>query len=454
MDFLTQIVKSINGYMWDYLLIFLLCGTGIYYTFKLKFVQITKLGQSFKQTFGGLFSKKEVEESNGMTSFQALTTAISAQVGTGCLAGVATAIVSGGPGAVFWMWVSGFFGMGTIFAEATLAQEYRTEVDGELTGGPAYYIRKGLNNKFLAGLFAISMIASSALTGNIVQSNSISSAFKKAFNINPAIIGVILAVMALMIFLGGMARIAAFAEKVVPVMAAFFILGSVYILVINYANIGPAFKAIFQGAFTPGAVAGGVLGLTVKNALRYGISRGLFSNEAGMGSTPHAHAVAEVKHPCNQGLVAMMGVFIDNFIILTLTSMVILTTVELPQLNGQLQGIALTQQAFTNGMGGFGEKFIAVSLFFFSFSTIIGWYFFGVTNVKYLFGKKGIKIYQAIFLVCIVIGCVLKVDLVWELADLFNGIMIFPNLIALIALSKVVKKKLQEFDELNLKIEK
>lgn len=383
-----------------------------------------------------------------MTSFQALATSISAQVGTGNLAGAATAIVSGGPGAIFWMWVSAFFGMATIFAEATLAQVFKTKKDGEVIGGPAYYISKGLNNKFLAGFFSVTIIIALGFVGNLVQANSIGTAFNKAFNIDPYLVGVILAILALMIFVGGMSRIASFAEKVVPIMALFYIIGSLFIVVTNAANILPSFKAIFVGAFKPSAIAGGVIGVTVKNAIRYGVSRGLFSNEAGMGSTPHAHAVADVKHPCDQGLVAIMGVFIDTFIILTLTALVILTT----QANSlvKLTGIELTQRAFTIGMGAFGEKFIAISLFFFAFSTIIGWYFFGATNIKYLFGKKAMPIYQLIVMACIVLGCGLKVDFVWELADMFNGIMVFPNIIAILALSKIVKTKLTEYENLDV----
>ncbi|SHJ82296.1 alanine or glycine:cation symporter, AGCS family [Hathewaya proteolytica DSM 3090] len=446
METLTNLVKNINGYLWDYILVFLLCGTGIYFTFKLKFIQVRKFGESFKKTFGGISFGKKSED--GMTSFQALATAISAQVGTGNLAGAATAIVSGGPGAIFWMWVSAFFGMSTIFAEATLAQVYKTEKDGEPIGGPAYYISKGLNNKFLAGFFSVSIIIALGFVGNLVQANSIGAAFNKAFNVNPYIVGAILAVLALLIFVGGMSRIASFAEKVVPIMALFYIIGSLFILVTNATNILPAFKAIFVGAFKPSAVAGGVIGVTVKNAIRYGVSRGLFSNEAGMGSTPHAHAVADVKHPCDQGLVAIMGVFIDTFIILTLTALVILTTE--PTLTGKMTGIALTQHAFTTGMGAFGEKFIAISLFFFAFSTIIGWYFFGATNIKFLFGKKAMPVYQVLVMICIVIGCGLKVEFVWQLADLFNGIMVFPNLIAILALSKIVKTKLTEYEALDI----
>lgn len=444
MDSLMNVVKTLNQYLWNYVLIFLLCGTGIFFTFKLKFIQVRKFKQAFKNTFGGLsFGKKAGND--GMSSFQALATAISAQVGTGNLAGAATAIAAGGPGAIFWMWVSAFFGMATIFAEATLAQTYKEVKDGEVTGGPAYYIKNGLKSNGLAIFFAVSIIVALGFVGNMVQANSIGDAFNTAFNINPFIVGGILAVLAGFIFIGGISRIASFAEMIVPVMAVFYIVGSLFIIIKNYSSILPAFEMIFVGAFNPKAVAGGVIGVTIKQAVRYGVSRGLFSNEAGMGSTPHAHAVAKVKHPCDQGLVAIVGVFVDTFVILSITALVILTT---GVLDGKTTGIALTQKAFTVGMGSFGEKFIAISLFFFAFSTIIGWYFFGESNVKFLFGKKALNVYRVLVMVFIFLGCGVKVDLVWELADFFNGIMVIPNLIAVIGLSMIVKDKLKDYEEL------
>lgn len=445
MENMLEIVKSINGVLWNYILIFLLCGTGIYFTFKLKFVQVTKFKESFKLTFGKIkFGNKA--GADGMSSFQSLATAIAAQVGTGNLAGAATAIASGGPGAIFWMWLSAFFGMSTIFAEATLAQEFKEEVDGQITGGPAYYISRGLKNKtlgkWLAGFFAITIILALGFIGNMVQSNSIGGAFESAFNINSKIVGIIIAILAGIIFIGGVSRIASFAEKIVPVMALFYIIGSLIIIIMNYANILPAFKMIFVGAFKPSAVMGGVIGATVKEAVRYGVARGLFSNEAGMGSTPHAHAIAKVKHSSEQGLVAMMGVFIDTFVILNLTALVILTT---GALETGTSGIILTQEAFKIGMGNFGVIFVAISLFFFAFSTIIGWYFFGEANVKYLFGKKGITPYRILVIIFIFIGSCVHVDLVWELADTFNGLMVLPNLIALLALSAIVKKSCDDY---------
>lgn len=448
MEMLTKIVEVINKYLWDYILIFLLCGTGIYFTIKFKFVQVRKFGQSFKMTFGGIkFGKKAGKE--GMSSFQALATSIAAQVGTGNLAGAATAIVAGGPGAIFWMWLSAFFGMGTIFAEASLAQKYKETVDGEVTGGPAYYIKNGLGCKWLAVIFSITIILALGFIGNMVQANSIGDAFSTAFNIKPVIVGIVVAILAGVIFIGGVSRIASFTEKIVPIMALFYIIGSVVIIAMNYAEIIPAFKYIFVGAFSSKAVVGGALGVGIKKAMRYGVARGLFSNEAGMGSTPHAHAVAKVNHPAEQGLVAMMGVFIDTFVILTLTALVIITSGALGATDAAgktLTGISLTQKAFEMGMGNFGVTFIAIALLFFAFSTIIGWYFFGEANIKFLFGKKALTPYRVLVMVFIVLGCVAKVDLVWDLADTFNGLMVLPNLVALLALGGVAGKLLVDYE--------
>lgn len=454
---MLEFVKGLNDLMWSFILIFLLCGTGIFFTFSLKFVQIRKFGQSFKRTFGGIFKKGNTDD-GGMTSFQSLATAIAAQVGTGNLAGAATAIASGGPGAIFWMWLSAFFGMSTMFAEATLAQKFKTKVDGQITGGPAYYIEKGLGSKKLACFFSVTIILALGFIGNMVQSNSIGDAFNTAFGINPIIVGVVVAILSAFIFLGGVKRIASFTEKVVPIMALLYILGSLYILGNNLPAVGEAFKMIFVGAFSPQALFGGAMGIGVKESVRYGVARGLFSNEAGMGSTPHAHAVAKVKHPIEQAMVSMVGVFIDTFVILTLTALVIISSGALTYTDGvpSFTGIALTQQAFVNGMGNFGMQFIAIALLFFAFSTIIGWYFFGEINAKYLFGKKGVAVYKIIVLICIVLGSAIKVDLVWELADTFNGFMVFPNLIAVLALAKIVKSTMKEYEngEIDIDLDK
>ncbi|MBW5457924.1 sodium:alanine symporter family protein, partial [Clostridium sporogenes] len=293
MDFLNA-VKGINNVLWNYVLIFLLCGTGVLFTVSLKFVQVSKFKESFKKAFGGMSLKGKKAGKDGMSSFQSLATAVAAQVGTGNLAGAATAIVSGGPGAIFWMWISAFLGMATIFGEAVLAQVFKEKVNDEVTGGPAYYISKGLKSKFLASFFSVSIILALGFIGNMVQANSIGAAFSKISNVPSLVIGIIVAILGLIVFIGGIGRIASVTEKMVPIMALFYIIGSIIILVSNYTNILPALKLIFVSAFNPKAAVGGVAGVTVKQAIRYGVARGLFSNEAGMGSTPHAHAVAKV----------------------------------------------------------------------------------------------------------------------------------------------------------------
>ena len=438
MTIFTAAIEQASDILWNSLLLFLLVGTGVFFTIRLRGVQLRRFGEGFHRVFGNFTLRGKKADDQGMSSFQALATAIAAQVGTGNITGCATALVSGGPGALFWVWVSAFFGMATIYAEAVLAQRYRTTVNGKVTGGPAYYIRaafKGTFGKVLAGVFSVLIILALGFMGNMVQSNSIGDAFHNAFGMSHLAVGIVVAVIAAFIFLGGMQRIAAVTEKIVPIMAAFYIVGCVVILVMNYKTLPNAFTQIFVLAFNPQAMAGGVAGVTVQQAMRFGVARGLFSNEAGMGSTPHAHALAKVNHPREQGAVAILGVFIDTFVVLTLTGLVLITSGLIPE---GLTGTALTQAAFSQAFGGFGPVFIAICMFFFAFSTIIGWYFFGQSNFKALFGEKALPVYSVIVVVFILVGSTLKVDLVWAMADFFNGLMAVPNLLALLALSGVV----------------
>lgn len=441
MKTLNDLVLTIQHYLSDYVLIIALLGGGIWFTFKLGFIQVRGFGEGMRRTFGGLFSKKGNADKDGMSSFQALATAIAAQVGTGNIAGAATALAIGGPGAIFWMWIAAFLGMATIFGEAVLAQKYKqVGSDGEITGGPVYYIRaafKGTFGKVLAGIFAVLIILALGFMGNAVQSNSIAAAFHTAFGVPQAAVGVVVALIALFVFVGGMQRIAKVTETIVPIMAAFYILGALIVIIYNYKNIPYAFQAIVVGAFNPSAVSGGAVGATLKLALTKGVARGLFSNEAGMGSTPHAHAVAKVDHPVEQGFVAMIGVFIDTFIVLNLTAFVIITTKSIP--SGKT-GAELSQYAFSTLYGKGGDIFIAICMFFFAFSTIIGWYFFGQANIKYLFGPKAVKVYSVLVAVCVVLGSLAQVDLVWNMADCFNSMMVIPNFIGLIFLSGTIKK--------------
>lgn len=438
---INDLVLKVNDVLTGSVLIIALVGIGLLFTFKLGFIQIRGFKEGWNRTFGGLFSKKGDAGKDGMSSFQALATAIAAQVGTGNIAGAATAIAVGGPGAIFWMWISAFLGMSTIFAEAVMAQKFKqVSDDGTVTGGPVYYIRgafKGTFGKVLAAIFAVLIIFALGFMGNAVQSNSIAASWNTAFGIPKIAMGIFIAVVSLFVFTGGMKRIAKVTELIVPIMAAFYIVGSLIVIFANVTAIPAAFHDIIVGAFKPAAVAGGAMGATLKLAVQKGVARGLFSNEAGMGSTPHAHAVAKVNHPVEQGFVAMIGVFIDTFVILNLTALVIITTGS--RTTG-FTGAQLSQYAFSTLYGKFGEIFIAICMLFFAFSTIIGWYFFGEANIRYLFGAKAVKIYSIIVCICVALGSLQEVDLVWNMADCFNSMMVIPNAIALVALSGLVKK--------------
>lgn len=452
---LQNIVDTVNTYLSDYILLFLLVGMGLYFTIRTRFVQIRCFGEGFKRVFGGITLKGEKHGKTGMSSFQALATAISAQVGTGNIVGACGAILVGGPGAIFWMWVIAFFGMATIYAEAVLAQKTKTTTeDGEATGGPVYYIReafKGTFGKILAGFFAVAIILALGFMGAMVQSNSIGESFQTAFGIQPWIMGLIVAAIAGLIFIGGIQRIASVSEKIVPVMACLYIIGTLVVIFANVTKIPEAFGLIFKYAFNPTAIVGGGIGFAIKQAITQGAKRGLFSNEAGMGSTPHAHAVAKVEKPHDQGVVAMMGVFIDTFIVLTLTALVVIVTlyteggplsVGLTDVMAPLHGLTKTNLAQTAFASVFGEtignSFVAICLFFFAFSTIVGWYFFGKQNMVYLFGKKSVVPYTVLALVFIVLGTFAGNDLVWALTDMFNQLMVIPNALALIVLGGVV----------------
>ena len=453
-DALFPIVANINVYLSNYILVFLLIGVGLWYSIRTRFVQVRCLGEGMKKVFGTLSLKGDKQE-HGMSSFQALATAIAAQVGTGNIVGSAGAILIGGPGAIFWMWVIAFFGMATIYAEATLAIQTRQKgADGVYHGGPVYYITTAFKNgfgKFLAGFFAVAIILALGFMGCMVQSNSISSTFATAFHIPGWIVGVVLVIVCGFIFLGGVQRLASVTEKLVPIMALIFLLGAVIALIVRIQYIPATFAMIFRYAFQPQAIIGGGFAYALKEAISQGAKRGLFSNEAGMGSTPHAHAQANVTDPHEQGIVAMVGVFIDTFVVLTLNALVIIATLytsDGPLANGYVGDVTavlnktnLAQTAFGTIYGQTaGSMFVAVCLFFFAFSTILGWNLFGKINANYLFGQKGIKVYMVIALVFIFLGTLMSNDLVWELTDMFNNLMVIPNAIALFALTKMVLK--------------
>ena len=448
MDMLLSIVQKINLYLSDYILIILLVGTGLFFTFKTRFVQVRCFGEGMKNVFGGMFSKDKSK--GGISSFQALATAIAAQVGTGNIVGACGAILVGGPGAIFWMWIIAFFGMATIYAEAVLAQETKeVQADGTVVGGPIFYIKKAFPGKFgkaIAIFFSIATFLALGFMGTMVQSNSISSSCNTAFGIPNWVIGLIVAAASALIFLGGVKRIASVTEKLVPIMAILYLIGGVIILAMRAKYLPETFGMIFKYAFRPDALIGGGIGYALKTAISQGVKRGLFSNEAGMGSTPHAHALAEVKKPHDQGVSAMIGVFIDTFVVLTMTGLVVISTLYAG--NGILSaGVApdgvskanMAQLAFSSIMGdGIGNSFVAICLLFFAFSTILSWNYFGHVNFVALFGKKATPIYMIIAIVFVFLGSILSNDLVWELADMFNQLMVIPNVPALIALSGIV----------------
>jgi len=453
---LYKIVCDINTYLSNYILVFLLVAVGLWYSIKTRFVQVRCFGEGMKKVFGNLKLKGGKQDS-GMTSFQALATAIAAQVGTGNIVGASGAILTGGPGAIFWMWIIAFFGMATIYAEATLAIKTRAvDKDGNIKGGPVYYILtafKGGFGKFLAGFFAVAIVLALGFMGCMVQSNSIGSTMQTAFGIPTWIVGIVLVVICGIIFIGGVSRLASVTEKIVPIMATIFLIGGLVILIARIKYVPATFAMIFKYAFKPQAIIGGGFGYAIKTAISQGAKRGLFSNEAGMGSTPHAHALANVKDPHDQGVVAMIGVFIDTFVVLTLNALVIISTLytedgilytgEIPDGIGKAN---LAQTAFGSVLGAnFGAIFVAICLFFFAFSTILSWNLFGKINANYLFGKKNPKlcstIYSIIALVFVFIGTLASNDLVWELTDMFNNLMVIPNAMALFALTSLVVKK-------------
>ena len=453
---LFPIVSKINEYLSNYILVFLLIGVGLWYTIKTRFVQVRCFGEGMRKVFGNLKLKGDKHDS-GMSSFQALATAIAAQVGTGNIVGASGAILTGGPGAIFWMWVIAFFGMATIYAEATLAQKTRiVDPDGTVRGGPVYYITtafKGGFGKFLAGFFAVAIVLALGFMGCMVQSNSIGSTMNTAFSIPTWVSGMILVIICAVIFLGGVQRLASVTEKIVPIMACIFLLGGLAVLVARITYIPATFAMIFKYAFQPQAIIGGGFGYAIKTAISQGAKRGLFSNEAGMGSTPHAHAQANVAHPHDQGVVAMIGVFIDTFVVLTLNALVIISTLytadgPLAECGAAAASTTLTkanlaQTAFGTVFGEkFGAMFVAVCLFFFAFSTVLSWNLFGKINANYLFGKKNPRrctvVYSLTALVFVFIGTLASNDLVWELTDMFNNLMVIPNAIALFALTGMV----------------
>ncbi|MBR0459132.1 MAG: sodium:alanine symporter family protein [Victivallales bacterium] len=490
MDVLLKTVQEINAYLSDYILIILLIGTGLFFTFRTRFVQIRCFGEGMRRMFGN-FSLRGGNQGGGMSSFQALATAVAAQVGTGNIVGASGAILLGGPGAIFWMWIIAFFGMATIYAEAVLAQETRVKTqDGSIHGGPVYYIERAFDGnvsnfgKFLGGCFAFAIILALGFMGCMVQSNSIAETCTNAFGVPGWGVGVVVALFSVVVFLGGVQRLAAVTEKLVPLMAILYLIGGLIVLLLNITAVPEAIGMIFKYAFQPSAIIGGSLGAAIKIAISQGAKRGLFSNEAGMGSTPHAHAMAKVDKPHDQGVVAMVGVFIDTFVVLTMTALVVITmlyakdgeiaktargalaqasvvqqvspadpvaaqsqaldsaeAVKAAIVASGIQKTNMVQKSFAMVFGDkFGNIFVAICLLFFAYSTILSWNMFGKINAVWLFGNRKIVvgIYSVISVGFIFLGSILSNDMVWELTDLFNQLMVLPNVMALLALSGIV----------------
>ncbi len=446
---IEKVNSAVNNFVWGPPVLALLLITGIYITIRTGFFQVRKFPHILSKTILAIFKDKKVTKSSdnkSISQFQALSTALAATVGTGNVVGVATAIVAGGPGAVFWMWISAFFGMMTKFSEIVLGIFFRKkDEEGEWQGGPMMYLQNGLKAKWLAVLFAIFCLAASFGIGNIAQINSISTALNESLNVPTYITGIILALIVAFIVIGGLKRIANVTEKLVPFMAILYIVGAITLIIVNFKSIPDAFVMIFKGAFSLEAVGGGVLGFVMAQAMRYGIARGVFSNEAGLGSAVIVHTTSDVNEPVKQGLWGSFEVFVDTIVICTLTALVVLTS-GVP-IDGSLEGSQITMAAFEQNFGIVGAIFMTVAIFLFAFSTVLGWSFYGEKALEYLAGKKVIIYYKILFVIVTFIGANSSVKLVWDLSDTFNGLMAIPNLIALLLLSPIIIKIVKNYSE-------
>jgi AGCS family alanine or glycine:cation symporter len=442
-ELITNLNSTVNGIVWGPPMLILLVGTGIILTFRLKALQFSNLLYAHKMIF-----KKHEGLEGDISNYQALTTALAATIGTGNIAGVATAIAAGGPGAVFWMWVTGLVGMATKYAEAVLAVKYREkDKRGEMAGGPMYYIEKGLGLKWLAVLFAFFGAIAAFGIGNMVQANSVADAIYTTFGVQHWITGLILVIFTGIVLLGGIKSIGKVTAYIVPIMAVFYILGGSVVIILNAAYVPAAFASIFSDAFTGDAVAGGALGTVI----RYGVARGVFSNEAGLGSAPIAAAAARTDHPVRQALVSMTQTFIDTLVVCSFTALSILSsglvgTIN-PDTGAAYTGAALTTVAFNEAIPGIGGIIVAVGIVFFAYSTILGWSYYGEKCLEYLVGEKGVILYRVIFVSFIMVGALSGLQFIWDLADTMNGLMALPNLIGLLGLSGIVVKETKDYME-------
>jgi len=444
LETLMKINSAVNGIVWGPLIIILIIGTGTYLSVMTKFFSITKLGYVLKNTLLKMFAKDDKGEGE-VTAFQAVATALAATVGTGNIAGVATAIALGGPGAVFWMWLAAIMGMTTKFAEVVLAVNYREKTpDGRYVGGPMYFITNGLgkNWKWLAVLFALFGTFASFGIGCMVQSNSVALSAESTFGVPVMVTGIVLAILTGAVIIGGIKRIGAFTEKLVPFMAAIYIVGGLWLIIANASKLPLAFSLIFTNAFTGTAAVGGFSGTVMMQAIRYGVARGIFSNEAGLGSAPIAHAAATTDHPVRQGMWGVFEVFMDTIVICSITALSIMVTGVWE--SGE-SGAVLSAMAFNTGLPGVGKYIVSVGLILFAYSTILGWEYYGERCLEYLFGTKPIFAYRILWVVMVVVGAIGGLTFMWDLADTLNALMAFPNLVAVLMLSPVVFKLTKEF---------
>ncbi|HFR3983849.1 TPA: alanine/glycine:cation symporter family protein [Streptococcus suis] len=439
---MLELFKAINNLVWGPPLLLLLVGTGVYFTLRLGVFQIGKLPTAFRLIFSS-----DQSGQGDVSSFAALCTALAATVGTGNIVGVATAITTGGPGALFWMWVAAFFGMATKYAEGFLAIKYRTkDANGQAAGGPMHYITLGMGQKWkpLAIFFAISGVLVALLgMGTFSQVNSIASSMSASFGLVPQLVSIVTAISIAFFIFGGIEKISDVSTKIVPFMAILYILASLIVLVVHWNELLPTLGLVLKSAFSPAAAVGGFVGATVKEAIQRGIARGVFSNESGLGSAPIAAAAAKSDNPVEQGLISMTGTFIDTIIICTLTGLTILVTGQW-SVEG-LEGAPLTQAAFATVFGNTGSIALTISLVLFAFTTILGWSYYGERCIEFLFGTKAILPYRLVFVAMVALGGFLKLDLIWTIADIVNGLMALPNLIALLALSPVIIKETRQY---------
>ena len=430
----ADVLGKIDAFLWGVPLMVLLVGAGIILSLRTGFVQARRFGYILKNTMGKMFEKHDLEE-GAITPFQALSTALAATVGTGNIVGVSVAILGGGPGAVFWMWVAAFFGMCTKFSEVSLSVAYRIKTPDGIQGGPMYYLDRGLKKPWLGKCFAFLAGVACFGIGCSVQSNAIAGTLKSSFNVPPMITAVVITIAASVVIIGGIQSISKVTEKLVPFMAAFYIVGGLIIIISNASMIPFAIRAIFVGAFNPSAVGGGVIGYTIMLAMRNGVSRGVFTNEAGLGSSPIAHATASTDHPTRQGMWGVTEVFLDTFVVCTITALVIITSGVLDE--GITDASALVATAFDMHLA-IGRYIVSLGLLLFAFSTILGWEYYGETSARYLLGAGIGKPYKLVYIIMIFVGCVMKLDLAWTVANILNALMAIPNLIGLIGLSGVV----------------